>query len=86
MMVLDVHAKKRTRAHGFLTSIFFILDQSRVSVDLISSSKVRISIAIQSENGLLAFSRGEELRIRSQVLQRALHGLTAWGGVDLIPN
>lgn len=85
--VLNVHAKKRARAHGFLASIFSVLDQNGLSVDLISSSEVHISMAIHLEDGLLASSGGEnELQIRSQALQRAVDGLKAWGDVDLVPN
>ena len=85
--MLNVHAKKRARAHGFLASVFSILDQNGLSVDLISSSEVHVSMAIHSENGLLASSWGEgELRIRSQALQRAIDDLKAWGEVDLVPN
>lgn len=52
--VLNVHSKKRTRAHGFLMSIFRILDQHHLSVDLISSSEVHVSMALHSERSLLS--------------------------------
>ncbi|EME82047.1 uncharacterized protein MYCFIDRAFT_211536 [Pseudocercospora fijiensis CIRAD86] len=51
--VLNVHSKKRTRSHGFLMSIFKILDHHHLSVDLISSSEVHVSMALHSEISLL---------------------------------
>ncbi|KAF2158309.1 hypothetical protein M409DRAFT_38350 [Zasmidium cellare ATCC 36951] len=84
--VLNVHSKKRTRAHGFLASIFSILDQNGLSVDLISSSEVQISMAIHSEHALLALYGEDDLRIQSASLQRAISSLKAWGDVDLVPN
>lgn len=52
--VLNVHSKKRTRAHGFLMSIFSTLDKHKLSVDLISSSEVHVSMALHSEIALLS--------------------------------
>jgi aspartate kinase len=52
--VLNVHSKKRTRAHGFLAAIFSVLDQNHLSVDLISSSEVHVSLALHSERSLLS--------------------------------
>ena len=83
--VLNVHSKKRTRAHGFLMSIFSTLDTHGLSVDLISSSEVHVSMALHSEGALL--SQGEEeFRIESLALQGAVNDLRAWGDVDLVPN
>lgn len=86
--VLNVHSNKRSRAHGFLASIFSILDQNGLSVDLISSSEVHISMAIHSENAFLAAHHGgeDDLRIQSEALQRAVDSLQAWGDVDLVPD
>ncbi|KAF2259642.1 aspartate kinase [Lojkania enalia] len=85
--VLNVHSNKRTRAHGFLATIFSILDQNGLSVDLISSSEVHVSMAIHSENALLATLHGEDdLQIQSEALQRAINSLKAWGDVDLVPD
>lgn len=84
--VLNVHSKRRTRAHGFLMSIFSTLDRHGLSVDLISSSEVHVSMALHSEIGLLSGHGEEELRIESEALRGAVDDLRRWGDdVDLVP-
>ncbi|KAK5677414.1 hypothetical protein LTS10_009984 [Elasticomyces elasticus] len=84
--VLNVHSKRRTRAHGFLMSIFSILDTHGLSVDLISSSEVHVSMAIHSESALLSGQGEEEMKIEDEALQGAVDDLSRWGDVDLVPN
>lgn len=84
--VLNVHSKKRTRAHGFLMSIFSTLDAHGLSVDLISSSEVHVSMALHSEISLLAGQGEEEVRIESEALRGAVDDLAQWGDVDLVPH
>lgn len=84
--VLNVHSKKRTRAHGFLMSIFSILDRHGLSVDLISSSEVHVSMALHSEISLLSGQGEEEMRIESEALAGAVDALGKWGDVDLVPG
>lgn len=86
--VLNVHSKKRTRAHGFLMSIFSILDKWHLSVDLISSSEVHVSMALHSEVALLsgAGPDSEEMKIESEALKGAVDDLSVWGDVDLVPG
>ncbi|KAI5365451.1 putative aspartate/glutamate/uridylate kinase, aspartate kinase, ACT domain, CASTOR, ACT [Septoria linicola] len=84
--VLNVHSKKRTRAHGFLMSIFQALDKHGLSVDLISSSEVHVSMALHSEISLLSGSGEEELKIENAALQGAVDELSFWGDVDLVPG
>ena len=83
--VLNVHSKKRTRAHGFLMSIFQALDKHGLSVDLISSSEVHVSMALHSETSLLSGGE-EELKIENAALQGAVDELSFWGDVDLVPG
>ncbi|KAK3710551.1 hypothetical protein LTR37_010178, partial [Vermiconidia calcicola] len=84
--VLNVHSKKRTRAHGFLGGIFTILDKHGLSVDLISSSEVHVSMALHSEISLLSGQGEEELRIESESLRGAVEDLHKYGDVDLVPS
>ncbi|KAL1302555.1 hypothetical protein AAFC00_002937 [Neodothiora populina] len=86
--VLNVHSKKRTRAHGFLMSIFSVLDKWHLSVDLISSSEVHVSMALHSEVALLsgAGPDSEEMHIESAALKGAVEDLSAWGDIDLVPG
>lgn len=82
--VMNVHSKKRTRAHGFLMSIFSILDKHGLSVDLISSSEVHVSMALHSEISMLSGQGEEELKIESEALAAAVEDLSRWGEVDLV--
>lgn len=86
--VLNVHSKKRTRAHGFLMSIFSVLDKWHLSVDLISSSEVHVSMALHSEVALLsgAGPDSEEMKIESAALKGAVEDLSVWGDIDLVPG
>ena len=77
--VLNVHSKKRTRAHNFLTTIFGILDKHSLSVDLISSSEVHVSMALHSEISLLSGGGEEEMKIESESLKKTVDDLRAFG-------
>lgn len=48
IIVLNIHSNRRDRSHGFLAHLFSILDQWRLVVDLISTSEVRVSMALHS--------------------------------------
>lgn len=48
--ILNIHSNKRSIAHTFLARVFSILNQHRVSVDLISTSEVHVSIAVHAAN------------------------------------
>lgn len=48
--VINIHSNKRSIAHTFLARVFSILNQHKVSVDLISTSEVHVSIAIHMGN------------------------------------
>ncbi|OCL14731.1 aspartate kinase [Glonium stellatum] len=84
--VLNIHSKKRTRAYGFLMSIFRILEHHHLSVDLISSSEVHVSMALHSERAMLSGHGEERMHIESAALQGAVDDLSQWGDVDLVPD
>ena len=89
IIVLNVHSNNRTRAHGFLMSIFSILDTWHLSVDLISSSEVHVSMALHSDSALSALSSdGEENEccIQDAQLHAAVTELQGLGAVDIVPN
>ncbi|KAL1878077.1 hypothetical protein VTK73DRAFT_8128 [Phialemonium thermophilum] len=48
--IINVHSNKRSIAHGFFARVFSILNQHRVSVDLISTSEVHVSMAVHTPN------------------------------------
>jgi aspartate kinase len=46
IIVLNVNSNRKSVSHGFLAGIFKTLDQYGVAVDLISTSEVHVSMAI----------------------------------------
>jgi aspartate kinase len=50
IVVLNVNSNRKSVSHGFLAGIFLTLDKFGVVVDLISTSEVHVSMAI--EDGL----------------------------------
>lgn len=48
--IINIHSNKRSIAHMFLARVFSILNQQRISVDLISTSEVHVSIAVHTAN------------------------------------
>jgi aspartate kinase len=57
IVVLSVHSNRKTLSHGFLAKIFDTLDQFGVVVDLISTSEVHVSMAIEDALGKRTFDR-----------------------------
>jgi aspartate kinase len=46
--IINIHSNKRSIAHGFFAKVFSILNQHRISVDLISTSEVHVSMAVHT--------------------------------------
>lgn len=46
IMVINIHSNRKSVSHGFLASIFALLDKHKLVVDLISTSEVHISMAL----------------------------------------
>lgn len=44
--VVNIHSNKKTLSHGFFANVFGILDKHRTVVDLISTSEVHVSMAV----------------------------------------
>ncbi|KAF2868336.1 Aspartate/glutamate/uridylate kinase [Massariosphaeria phaeospora] len=86
IVVVNVHSNKRTRSHGFLMSIFSILDRWHLSVDLISSSEVHVSMALHSESALLSGGGEDEYRIQDEDLHGAITQLQELGTIDIVPD
>ena len=62
IIVINVHSNRKTISHGFFARIFTVLDRHGVVVDLISTSEVHVSMAM---NG--SFRRGQMERIRDEL-------------------
>ncbi|KAA8895904.1 Aspartate/glutamate/uridylate kinase [Sphaerosporella brunnea] len=73
IVVLNVHSNRKSLSHGFLAGIFSILDKHQLCVDLISTSEVHVSMALQSE-------------VKDHALMGAVEELKRFGSVDVIRN
>lgn len=74
IVVVNIHSNKKTLSHGFLAHIFTTLDKFKLVVDLISTSEVHVSMALQ-------ISDDEE-----KALKNAIKELTKMGTVDITRN
>ena len=89
VIVLNVCSNKMTRAHGFLSRVFQILDIHHLAVDLIASSEVHISLALHSEHPMVSgvYSshdiNKESLTIDDERLNRACDNLREFAKVDI---
>ncbi|CAG86057.2 DEHA2C07282p [Debaryomyces hansenii CBS767] len=71
IVVINVHSNKKTLSHGFLAHIFTTLDNFKLVVDLISTSEVHVSMALQIQPD-------QELHLKN-----ALKELRKMGTVDV---
>lgn len=69
--VVNVHSNKKTLSHGFLASVFGILDSHRIVVDLISTSEVHVSMAVHYT------------KEKRKAIARVIEDLKKWGAVDI---
>ncbi|KAK6201007.1 Aspartate/glutamate/uridylate kinase [Scheffersomyces amazonensis] len=74
IVVINIHSNKKTLSHGFLAHIFTTLDLFKLVVDLISTSEVHVSMALQ-------ISSDQESALRSAVKE-----LRKIGTVDITRN
>jgi len=51
IVVLNVHSNRKSVSHGFLAGLFSTLDRFGVVVDLITTSEVHVSMAIEDGSG-----------------------------------
>ena len=91
--IINIHSKKRTRAHGFLMRVFHLLDSHGLSVDLISSSEVHVSMALHSDLGFhfAAAATPAPATPSSDAnanvpLYAAIRDLNTMGDVDVVPH
>lgn len=73
IVVLNVLSNRKSLSHGFLASVFSVLDKWELCVDLISTSEVHVSMALHSE-------------AREHTLKEAIRELGKYGDVDVKYN
>lgn len=76
IIVLNIHSNKKTLSHGFLANIFHTLDKHRLVVDLISTSEVHVSMALQHSDD----------ENSGRLLREAVLELKKFGTVDVTKN
>jgi aspartate kinase len=76
ILVLNIHSNRKSVSHGFLAGIFSTLDRFGVVVDLISTSEVHVSMAIEG-SGL-----GDSGVMDKRLLERLLKELRKIGTVS----
>lgn len=69
--VINIHSNRKSVSHGFLASIFSILDKHKLVVDLISTSEVHISMALTEST-------------REHVLREMVDDLKRHGTVEVV--
>ena len=90
--VLNLNSNKTTRAHGFLSRIFQILDTHYLSVDLIASSEVHITLALHFEHSISSNvcisheTDNESSTIANERLRRACNDLKELGSVNVVTD
>ncbi|KAK6461838.1 aspartate kinase (L-aspartate 4-P transferase) [Scheffersomyces coipomensis] len=71
IVVVNIHSNKKTLSHGFLAHIFKTLDLFKLVVDLISTSEVHVSMALQIQSD------------QEPALKSAVKELRKMGSVDI---
>ncbi|AWU77442.1 hypothetical protein CAS74_002144 [Pichia kudriavzevii] len=69
--VVNIHSNKKTLSHGFLANVFSILDKHRTVVDLISTSEVHVSMAVNYD------------KEKRKYFLRVIEDLKKFGAVDV---
>ncbi|KAJ3748046.1 Aspartate/glutamate/uridylate kinase [Lentinula detonsa] len=73
IIVINVNSNRKSVSHGFLAGIFGTLDQFGVVVDLISTSEVHVSMAIEDA-------------LAQKIFKRLITALEKSGSVSVHPN
>ena len=71
IVVLNVNSNRKSVSHGFLAGIFTVLDRFGVVVDLISTSEVHVSMAIEDH-------------VEKKVMDKVVRELRKYGTVSTI--
>ena len=70
IVVLNVNSNRKSVSHGFLAGIFGVLDRFGVVVDLISTSEVHVSMAIEQS-------------VEKRALDKVVRELNKYGSVSI---
>ena len=68
--LLTIHSNRKSLSHGFLASVFQILDQHELAIDLISTSEVHVSLALLNTSPHAIAAAVEALKVYGSVNAR----------------
>ena len=86
MVVINVFSKERSFRPSFFANVIGILHQWQLSIDLVCTSQVQMSMAIQSEVPVMAAEGDEDFDVVSPDLLGAIEHLRQVGSVKVIPR
>ncbi|KAI9184149.1 Aspartokinase [Blastocladiella emersonii ATCC 22665] len=84
ILVVNIRSNRKSNSHGFLSSIFGILDRHGVVVDLITTSEVHVSIAIPVDADESQQQHEDDVEPKS--LAKVLAEFRRLGAVSLQPR
>ncbi|MCJ1476843.1 Aspartokinase [Lambiella insularis] len=83
ILVVDVYSDQRSLSYDFFPKIFSVLQKWRLTVDLISTSRVHVSMVLPSESALVSEGGEDEKKIVDQDLRGAVEELGQYGTVNI---
>ena len=86
VVVVNVFSEERSFRASFFASVIAILHQWQLSVDLICTSQVQMSMAIQSELPVMTPGADEEVDIFTSDMLGAIEQLREIGSVNILPR
>ena len=86
VVVVNVFSEERSFRPSFFANVIGILHQWQLSIDLVCTSQVQMSMAIQSEVPMMAAEGDEDFDVVSPDLLGAIEHLRQVGSVKVIPN
>lgn len=81
ILIVNIHSNRKSVSHGFLAGIFSVLDRFGVVVDLISTSEVHVSMAIEGKGWLGGAAGGAGVKTGKKGLERLVRELEKSGKV-----
>ena len=86
VVVINVFSEERSFRPSFFANVIKILHQWQISIDLVCTSQVQMSMAIQSEVPVMAAEGDEDFDVVSPDLLGAIEHLRQVGSVKVIPR
>ena len=86
VVVVNVFSEERSFRPSFFAKVIKILHQRQISIDLVCTSQIQMSMAIQSEMPMMATKGDEDFDVVSPNLIGAIEQLRQVGSVNVLPH